>query len=230
MNQHHIQEAYLKNFADKGKLWVFNNMTESYSSKPASQCTIEENFQSDQLEKLQNATIESPGIQKLRKLVSKGNLSDDDIKTILYWTALHTIRNKNFRGNSGLNYQSDFDELLNTEKLFTNYFRYIFIYSCNQNNFFITSDNPIIEFYIGDKILRVLTWSPQKAILFSPIDNYPSHEVEFSEMVNSMLLAGSFAEIYSNNKNLPIKKYKENIEEYNLKPKTENTLFYTKNR
>ena len=112
MDQHHVQKAYLKNFVAKGKLWVFNKKTGEYCPKPASQCTTEENFQTIQLEKLQNSTIERPGIQNLRKITSDENLSEDDIGIILYWTALHSIRNKNYRENSGINYDSKFDELL----------------------------------------------------------------------------------------------------------------------
>jgi hypothetical protein len=44
-----------------------------------------------------------------------------------------------------------------------------------------------------------------------------------------MLLATSFEEIYSHKKELPLKKYEHNIDEYNLKPKFEDTQFNIRN-
>lgn len=230
MNQHHIQEAYLKKFESSDRVWIYTRHSDKFDQKPASQCTSEEDFQSEYLEVFQNREIESPGIKKLRKLTTEHSLTEDELSQVLYWTALHSIRNKNFRTNSGLDYNSKFNELLETEKLFSNYYRVIFRYNCVENEeFFITSDNPIIEFTVGNCILRVLTLSPKMALLFSPIPDHPVHaSISFPEMVNSMLYASCFDEIYSNTKDLQIDNYKNNMNLLNLYPVWENTEFTIK--
>ena len=51
MNQHGIQEAYLKKFAAPGgRIWVIGKLGGKPLAKPPGQCAAEENFQSEQLE------------------------------------------------------------------------------------------------------------------------------------------------------------------------------------
>jgi len=218
MNQHHIQKAYLKNFEHKGKIFVFNKSIQKFHLKPAKECTAETNFQSEYLEKFQNLEIEDQGIRKLRKIVSDSSLNEEEINQIMYWTALHAIRNKNFRMNSGLSYELAFQNLFNTEKLFSNYFRTIFRYSCiNKKEFFITSDNPIIDYKVGEHIFRILTLTPKTALLFSPIDKRPTHiDLSFPDIVNSMLFSSCYKEIYSDRNTLDIDSCKKHKELYNL--------------
>ncbi len=230
MNQHSIQKAYLKNFESNGRIWVFNKKTGNCVAKPADQCSSENDFQSEILEELQNREIESPGIKKLRGMAFDHVLTEDDITKIMYWTALHLIRNKKFRKESDSNHELDFRELYQTEKLFSGYYRNIFTHTCDDSKFFITSDSPIIEFIVGQHMLRVLVWSPTKAFLFSPIDDFPVHqEVEVTEMINSMIYSSSYEELYSNYNQLPLEKYKDNIRKWNLIPNLEKTEFTVKN-
>lgn len=229
MNQHSIQKAYLKNFESKGRIWVFDKISGNKVAKPASQCAAENNFQSELLEKLQNYEIENPGIKKLRNMASDYVLTEEDITKIMYWTALHVIRSKKFRKNSGIDHELDFRELYQTEKLFSGYYRNIFTHTCSGSKFFITSDNPIVEFTVDDHMLRVLVWSPVKAFLFSPINDFPVHqEVEITEMINSMMYSSSYEEVYSNHNQLPLDKYEDNIQKWNLTPNFEKTKFIIK--
>ena len=230
MNQHNIQKAYLKNFESNGKIWVFDKKSGNRVAKSANQCSSENDFQSEILEELQNREIESPGIKKLRSMASDHFLTEDDITKIMYWTALHLIRNKKYRKKSDLNHELDFRETFQTEKLFSSYYRNIFAHTCSDSEFFITSDNPIIEFTVGQHMLRVLVCSPTKAFLFSPIDDFPVHqELGATEMINSMMYSSSYEEIYSNHNQLPLEKYKDNIRKRNLIPNWEKTEFSVSN-
>lgn len=226
MNQHHIQEAYLKGFCVNGKVWAHDKYTQKSSPRPVRRCTNEEDFQSEQLEDFQNRMIESPGIKKLRKLISDDNISDDEFEIIMLWTALHCIRNEEFRNATGNDYTHSFYSLLKTEELFSNYYSHCFKYRCDEGKYLVTSDNPIVEFTVGEYYLRILALSPHELVLFSPIDGIPTHqEVEFSDMVNSMLWAGSFRQVFSNQRTLPIPSYEQNIRNWNLEPVLETMKF-----
>lgn len=231
MNQHHIQEAYLKIFCENGRLWAYDKKSKVASLKPASQCTVEDNFQSKFLEVLQNDTIESPGVKSLRKLLDGKTISATEYEMVRYWTALHTIRNKKYREIVGEKYETDFNKLIEIEKIVSEYFRYCYIYKSNDDKHFITSDNPVVEFTVGNEIARILTLSPDRLLLFSPIDDTISHnEVEFTELINSMLWANSFNQVFSNKKELPIIKYENNIKRFNLNAMFETTQFIIKNK
>jgi len=217
MDQHNVQEAYLKNFCVDGRIWVYDKKGNKPISKPASQCTVEEDFQSEILEKYQNTNIESPGIKKLRKILDGILISEEEFELIKYWTALHIIRNHKFRNVSGVDYDSYFDQLLDIENKFSLYYCYCFKYKCPDGKYLITSDNPVLEFRNGDSINRILTLSPRELILFSPINDTIKHEkLDLTEFVNSMLWAHSENCVFSNQKDLPISSFEQNIKEWNL--------------
>lgn len=229
MNQHSIQEAYLKNFCINGRLWVHDKNTKSAILKPVSQCTTEEDFQSEILEKFQNDTFENHGIKILRKLIEDKTINQVEYELIRYWTALHIIRNQKFRNTPSINYQSDFEWLIDIEKKFSYYFRYCFLFSCGEGKFLITSDNPIQEFCVGEDIVRILPLSPSKLLLFSPIDDYIKHdELEITEFVNSILWANSFNYVFSNQSELPIQTFEKNIKKWNLIAVLEESKFFYK--
>jgi hypothetical protein len=230
MNQHNVQEAYLKNFCVDGRIWVYDKKVNKPISKPASQCTVEEDFQSEILEKYQNRNIESPGIKKLRKLLDGLSINENEFELIRYWTDLHIIRNQKFRNESGIDYNSYFDHLFDIENKFSLYYRYCFKYKCPNGKYLITSDNPIIEFSISGSINRILTLSPDELILFSPINDTIKHEeIEFSEFVNSMLWAHAANCIFSNQKELPVSLFEQNIKEWNLVSAMEEIKFVIEN-
>lgn len=226
MDQHSIQEAYLKNFCINGRLWAYDKSNKTSKLKPASQCTTEEDFQSDILEKLQNDTIESPGIKMLRKLLEGKTINEIEFELVRYWTALHIIRNQKFRNTPSINYNNNYEQLFEVERKFSYYFQYCFAFNCNEDKFLITSDNPIQEFSVGKDVVRVFPLSPKKLLLFSPIDNYVKHdELEFTEMINSILWANSFQFVFSNQSKLPIQKYEENIKKWNMIGSLEESKF-----
>lgn len=226
MNQHNVQEAYLKNFETKGQIWVIEKKTGNIKRRPAGQCTAEEDFQSYELERFQNDKIESRGITKLRKIDSEESLTNEDATAILNWTALHSIRNKRFREESGIDYNDKFYELLEIEIKFTYNFRFFYTYKCQDDKFFISSDNPVLDFTIGQNYLRILPWSPSKLIVFTPIDDKPIHSnVEFTEMTNSMIFSKTYEEIYSHKKELPLNRFRKNVKRWNLEPQFEEMQF-----
>jgi hypothetical protein len=225
MNQHTVQNAYLKNFEDRGKIWVFNKETGGKFHKGTRMCTTECDFQDDWLEDWQNSKIERPGIEKLRKLTSGDSLKEIDTDSIIIWTSLHYIRSKSFRCNLkekiNFNYNEKFDELFEEDIVFANsMFPYILTYNCPPSEFLITSDNPVLEFHCGENYVRVVSWTPNKAIVFSHIDvlGITHEELSFSEMINIMLYSGCYKEIYSNKKELPLEKYKEYARKFNCSP------------
>src|ERR1700720_573800 len=111
MNQHSIQEAYLKKFAaPAGRIWVYSKRGGKPVLKPG--CAAEEGFQSEELEFCQQQVVESPGIKALR---ANGSLSDEEFEQISMWMGLHFIRTKTARQQlfeSAADYQSRFPDQL----------------------------------------------------------------------------------------------------------------------
>ena len=127
MNQHSIQEAYLKKFCVNGRLWVHDVKTKLVKLRPASQCTTEKDFQTLSLEQKQNRTIESPGIKSLRKLLTNKSIDQSDYESILLWLSLHIVRNENFRNRPIINYETDYEKLLDIEKNFSRNFTVLLV-------------------------------------------------------------------------------------------------------
>lgn len=226
MDQHNVQEAYLKEFCVKGRLWVHDKMTRKGISQPASKCTIEDGFQSDILERYQNEKIESPGIKALRKILNGNSIGENEFEIVRYWTALHIIRNPNFRSAPDIDYNAYFYKLIDIENKFSLNYCYCFKYKCPDGEYFITSDNPVLDLTIGEFIVRMLPLSPKEVILLSPINNIFWHEkLEMTELVNSMQWAHSHKCIFSNQKNIPISSYEQNIKDWNLVPVWEEMKF-----
>jgi len=95
MNQHSIQKAYLKTFADQsGRVWVYAKAGGRAVPKSPVQCAAEEDFQSPALEFYQNQVIEIPGIKALRV---NGSLSPEEFEQMSMWAALHIIRTQKAR-------------------------------------------------------------------------------------------------------------------------------------
>jgi hypothetical protein len=226
MNQHSVQEAYLKNFCINGRLWVHDKQTRKAELKPASQCTIERDFQSEVLEQYQNRNIESPGIKKLRKITKQIPISEEDFESIKYWIALHIVRSQKFRSAPGVDYNKCFRELIDIENKFFLYYRYCFKLKCADGKYLNTCDNPVLEFQNGDSFNRILTLSPKELILFSPINNtIQSEELDLIDLVNSMSWANSKQYVFSTQKDIPVGFYEQNIEEWNLAPELEEMKF-----
>src|ERR1035437_3366157 len=115
MNQHSVQEAYLKNFCSNGQIWEHNVETKLSVRKSAKYCTSEKDFQPELLEKIQNATIESPGIKAINKLLDGGSITQEEFDLLRQWIALHIIRNQKYRNTPLIDYNSNYEKLIDIE-------------------------------------------------------------------------------------------------------------------
>ena len=225
--QHRIQEAYLKGFEDgTGKLWVYPKNGGKPYYRPAGQCTTEENFQSNALEFLQNRLIETPGIRALRET---GQLSEGQYHAISRWMALHILRNKKSLRElfqSGTDWERQFTQELEVERLFAGYYRFAFICELDgDNDYWLTSDNPVIEFAIGEDMVRCCSISPKRMILFSPVDDVPTHELGIKNFFNAMVWANSDQYVFSHKNNVSIKRLQDDAKIFEMAPRLESIQF-----
>jgi hypothetical protein len=228
--QHHVQEAYLKSFEDEtGKLWAYRKNGGEPFRRPAGQCTAEENFQSDPLEFLQNRMIETPGIRALRET---GRLTNSQYTSISMWTGLHILRNQKslaelFRSRA--DWEQRFNQELQTERMFSGYYRFVFICELTEDsNYWLTSDNPVIEFAIGEDLVRCCSISPKKMILFSPADDVPTHELGIKTLFNTMVWANAHEYVFSHKGNVSINRLREDAQGFEMVPILETIGFEPK--
>jgi hypothetical protein len=227
MIQHYVQEAYLKSFEDEhGKLWVYPKNGGKPLHRPTKQCTAEENFQSDDLELFQNRLVETPGIKALR---ATGFLSELEYDSISSWMGLHILRNQKSRRElfkSRDDYDARFKEEFEKELLFSGYYTFVFTYRpADESHFWLTSDNPVIEFRIGDQLVRCCAISPQKMILFSPINDRPTHELRMEDFFNAMVWANALEYLFSHRGDVSIEKFKEHAKAFGMFPRQEDMGF-----
>jgi len=204
MNQHSIQEAYLKKFAAPGgRIWVYSKHGGKPTLKPPGQCAAEEDFQSEGLEFYQQQVIESPGIKALR---ANGELSDEEFEQVSIWMGLHIIRTKTAREHlfeSAADYQSRFHDELRKEQLFLAYYRYAYTLAVAEPNFVVTSDDPVIEFRCEDFFLRACAVTPQKLIFVSPRPGKFEHELPMHDFFNAMMWGSPGEHLYSHRSDVP---------------------------
>lgn len=226
MNQHSIQEAYLKKFAAPGgRICVYLKRGGRAVLKPPGQCAAEEDFQSPELEFYQQQAIESPGIKALR---ANGELSDEEFEQVSVWMGLHIIRTKTAREQlfeSATDYQSRFHDELRKEQLFLAYYRYAYIHAVAEPNFVVTSDDPVIEFWCEDFLLRACALTPQKLIFFSPLAGKFEHELPMHDFFNAMMWGSPGEYLYSHRADLRIDDLKEFARAYDLRAVIEDVQF-----
>jgi hypothetical protein len=211
MNQHSIQEAYLKKFCAKGKLWSHNVKTKLAVMKTAKCCTTQVDFQPDIFEKMQNNTIESPGIKALNKVIGNMNITQDEFTLIRYWSALHCIRNQYFRSIPNVDYKVNYEKLMDIEMKFSYNFRYMYKHFCSKDEFLITSDNPVIELVVADTIVRVFSLSPKEALIMTPEIKEISHDsLNMTDTINTMIWMTAYNNVFSDRKELPYDDYVKN--------------------
>jgi hypothetical protein len=216
LKQHSVQEAYLKKFEDKGRIWAHDKVGVKPSHIPAKKCTMEIDFQNYELESLQNNSIEKPAISVIRSLNSGDELREDQALKLFAWSELHLIRNQNFRTKSEINYNQQYDSLLDAERKFSLYYNCVSVYNCNEHEFFITSDNPILELCFGGIMIRMFVISPKVLVMMSPREGFPTTEISFTEMVNSAIYANRYKYIFSHKCKLPLDLFEENAKRYSL--------------
>lgn len=225
MNQHHVQEAYLKSFEDlSGRIWVYPKQGGKPLYRAAKHCAAKEDFQSEELEFLQNRLVETPGIKALR---ATGFLSEAEYNAISSWMALHVLRNPRSRFelfNSRDDYDDRFKDEFEKELLFSAYYRHVFTYRPD-TSFFLTSDNPVIEFAVEGEFVRCCSISPKKIILFSPINDRPTHQLPVEDMFNALLWANSVEYLFSHRADASTKRLKEIAETHDMVPIEQDVSF-----
>lgn len=233
MNQHNIQEAYFKLFRDTktGKVWVYPKDRQRKFARSTNWCTAENDFQSESLELNQNRVVETPGIQALRRLLTpSARLSEPEYRLISQWTALHLIRNPKMRNvfaQDGKDFEREFPDEFEKELLFSeSYYKFAHVYVCSGADFFITSDNPVVEVSCSEHFVRFLVLSPQKLVQFSSRNGRLSHEEECMEdFVNAMIWAGAHKYVFSHCGDLDIDKYEKTTNRWGMIPRLEEQKF-----
>ncbi len=190
---------------------------------PTAQCTAEIDFQSAFLEKAQANFIESDGIKALRNL-SAGKHSESEYNFTLQWIALHLIRNQKTRNElltGSENYEERFPEEFEKEVLYLKS-RYSVAYSFKTSNFFITSDNPIMEVCCLEQRLLFFAFSPQLFFRLSSEQGELSHGTEsFEDFANAMTWSAAHKFVFSSRGDLEIEKYKAIADRREMIPKKE---------
>ena len=226
MNQHSIQEAYLKKFAAPGgRIWVYSKRGGKPVLKPAAQCAAEEDFQSEELEFYQQQVIESLGIKALRV---NGSLSDEEFEQMSMWMGLHIIRTRTAREQlfeSAADYQSRFHDELRKEQLFSAYYRYAYAHAVAEPNFVITSDDPVIEFSCERFLIRACAVTPQKLIFGSPLPGKFEHTLPMHDFFNAMMWGSPGDRLYSHRPNLRVEDLQEFDRIYDLRSVIEEIQF-----
>lgn len=190
-------------------IWVYPKEGGKPFRKPTSWCTAETDFQSTALEKAQADFIESPGIKALRNLM-EGKQSESEYNFTLRWIALHLIRNQKMRDTvvkDGEDYEKRFPEEFEKEVLYLKS-RYAVAYSFKTSNFFITSDNPIMEICCSEQRLLFFAFSPQIFFRLSSEQGELTHGTEsFEDFANAMTWSAAHKFIFSNRNDIEIDKY-----------------------
>lgn len=142
---------------------------------------------------------------------------------------LHILRN--LRSCTGLfespdDFNARLESELKKERLFSGYFRFVFTYDVtDQSLFLLTCDSPVIEFSVGDLFIRCCSISPQRMILFSPIDDKPTHELHTEDFFNAMVWGSAIEYVYSHRGDVPIKRFKDFADTYGMHPGEQNIGF-----
>lgn len=226
MNQHSVQKAYLKSFADKsGKVWNYVKAGGRPIPKPPGECAAEKDFQSRELERYQSRVIETPGIRALR---ISGSLCQREYEEMSTWMALHMLRTQKGREQlfqSEAGFEERFHEELRNEQVFSDYYKFAYTYDVLEPHFLVTSDDPVIEFTCADFLIRACALSPQKLIFFSPRAGKFDHELSVHDFFNAMMLGAPGDHLYSHRSDLRVDDLKEFARIYNLRGVIEDMRF-----
>ncbi|EOX3354388.1 hypothetical protein ACPFTX_003395, partial [Vibrio cholerae] len=217
MKQHSVQEAYLKSFEDNGRIWAHEMVTKPPRHIPAKKCTMEVDFQNHDTEHFQNRNIEKPAIEVIRALQKGEPIDNDKAEKLFMWSELHLLRNQKFRSYDEMDYSKNYHYLTEIESKFRRYFCYLSVYRCSDEEYFITSDNPVMDISVNGFLVRIFSLSPDCLVLMSPIPELLKTDINFPEMVNSSLYANRYKYVFSNRRVLPLESYELNATKFRLK-------------
>ncbi|MGO3346467.1 MAG: hypothetical protein ACTIM4_14645 [Marinomonas sp.] len=219
----------MKKFEEKGRIWSYGKVGSRPRHIPARKCTMEVDFQPEELDSIQNNNIERPAIKIICSLYQGEGINDEQALKLFAWSELHLIRNQKFRSQETVDYNKEYELLLDVENKFSSYYSYVSVYKCTEGEYFITSDNPVLEIFINEIIIRIFVISPQMLVMMSPNSDYPITEINFTEMINSLIYANRYEYIFSHKKSLPLETFEKNAKKYNLTGKMKTQHFGIKN-
>ena len=219
MEQHHVQDAYLKLFREQGgRIWVFSKVDGTRQIRPTSKCTVEEDFQSSELESEQNTKIETPAIKILKALAVGEKVPLNSQKLVAQWMSLHNVRNKKIRDaileEEGVDrYDEWYRRLLAREQSLAATFRFGSVCGLSAaDESLLTSDNPVVDFYVEGRVCRLLPLNPRKFLLLSREDGQiQSEEQSLGQLVNGMTWVNAYEQVFSSQQEIDIESVKNRI-------------------
>jgi hypothetical protein len=233
MDQHNYQEARLKLFKDRrfNEIWVYPKEGSQPFHRPASECSVENDFQTTALENFQEK-IESNASRAFRV---NGPWSQRQHEDITAWLALHVLRNPKTRKavfGSRAEWNTRFMEEYEKELVFSGYFNCVRHMQCPKNRFLITSDFPVVELWAdlpgGKKhLVRCFAKSPEILVLLlgdgMPEPTFP---IAVEDYFNAMVWAVADKCVYSHRNDVPLAKLKEIAQTFDMSPIEETIGFY----
>ncbi len=89
-------------------------------------------------------------------------------------------------------------------------------------NFVVTSDDPVVEF---TALIRACALSPQKLIVFSPVEGRLEHELTMHDFFNAMMWGSAGDHLYSHRADLRLDNLRVFARTYDLQPVIEDVQF-----
>ena len=232
MDQHNYQKARLKLFEDKrfNEVWVCPKDGGKPFRKSANECSAEKDFQTTALEDFQKK-IESDASRAFR---ATGPWSQKQHSDITAWLALHVLRNPKTRRKifaSREEWNTRFMEEYDKERVFSGYFNCVRHMQCAKNQFLITSDFPVVELWAdlpnGDNhLVRCFAKSPDiLVLLWGDRMPEPKFPIPVEDYFNAMAWAMADKFVYSHRSDVPMEKFKEIAQNFDMSPVDETIGF-----
>jgi len=229
MNQHYYQAARLRPFEDKSihKVWVHPKDGSSAFPRPVSQLAAAQNFQTPEIERFQEKTEAKAG----RAFQNPGELSKRERDAVAEWIALHIIRSKRSYSEifpSSEEYNRFFFEEFEKEVLITRKFTLYPPIAAIGGRFFITSDEPIVEFRGAlehKEIARGFAKSPEILIMFGLQPALPEFPLPVEDHFNAMVFANTGEFVYSHRKDVSLSNLKDIAKKYGMIPTRQSITF-----
>jgi len=168
MNQHHLQQSWLKQFRSRaGALEVVDIETLVSHLRPFSEIACSIDFQSEAHEEA-DGRIESPAIKILHGLKKGRNpVGNTDRDVLDRWVALHltrSTRSREFLQSSAVTYDLVRAPFLNEDLALVKSFPEIWLHQVQPDDEpLVLSDNPILQ--IADQVI-VFPFSPRVLVMF----------------------------------------------------------------
>jgi len=202
MNQHKIQESWLKQFQSRArKVEVIDVQTLDSKLRKPKEIASTDDFQSREHE-IEDARIETDAIRFLHRLKKGFHELDDTHRDILdKWTALHISRSPRSLqdiDNSPVKYDQARSAFLREDLSLVKSFSSIWIYRLNQHDEpLILSDTTMLQL---DENALIFPFTPHLVVMFTHLDprGLKIEGRSLSQFINEMSFRSAFKEVYSN--------------------------------